>query len=178
MVGHRPQGAFALPGELDPGIPPAIDRLVARCLAADPANRFADGAELLAALRAAGRSAWTEVERDLRSVRALLANSEPLSALQEGLLLIGSVGFTVLSAVGASMIDEPIDVRPGQVVPTDTPLWWLRLTAGLVAGLVLYLLSRRRVAPWRTRRRRSLRELELRLALQWRAIGAAFRRVT
>lgn len=39
-----------------PGLPPAIDELVARATATDPADRYADAAEFLAAVRAARRA--------------------------------------------------------------------------------------------------------------------------
>src|SRR3954465_79819 len=38
------------PAQLRPGIPPELDQLVLRCLAKDPAQRFASGAELAIAI--------------------------------------------------------------------------------------------------------------------------------
>ena len=43
----------ASPRAVNADVPPALDAIVTKCLAKDPADRYADGAELAAALRAA-----------------------------------------------------------------------------------------------------------------------------
>jgi serine/threonine protein kinase len=56
LVGRRPLGLFQLPGEIlaseGVAVPPELDRLVARALAHDPDERYANGRQMLADLDA------------------------------------------------------------------------------------------------------------------------------
>jgi eukaryotic-like serine/threonine-protein kinase len=70
------------PSELQPGLPPALDAVVLRALAKDPAQRFADADEFIAALEQArpalGVSAATAVAGAVSG--AALAGGEPYAA--------------------------------------------------------------------------------------------------
>lgn len=60
LTGSLPVGRFALPSQLRPELPTAVDQVLARALASDPGERFASAA----ALRTALERAFTAPEQD------------------------------------------------------------------------------------------------------------------
>lgn len=72
LVGSRPQGRFQLPGAVNPAVPPAIDRLLACCLAQDPRHRFATAGAILAYLRGNPWDDWMQVGRAYERTSQLL----------------------------------------------------------------------------------------------------------
>src|SRR5690606_6722551 len=104
------------PSQLRPGIPPEIDQLVLRCLAKDPAQRFASGAELAVALSA-------------------LTGSSPSLPAPSGVYAAASAPTTLSSAAGASSVSAPRSGSRG----------WLLAGAGtvVVAGVAIAIVTTR-----------------------------------
>ena len=62
LTGEIPSGRFALPGELNPALPAAIDELIDKALQQQPVKRHASAQEFAEALKAAGAPEETAIE--------------------------------------------------------------------------------------------------------------------
>jgi serine/threonine-protein kinase len=111
------------PSELNPGIPPSLDAVVLRALAKDPAERFVDDDELIAALEAelAALPAYSEVAYAMTAVAAPPEPPGPPPA----------AGLLMAPAAAPEADGEPPDERRRRV------LWWT--LAGLAAAAVVAL---------------------------------------
>jgi eukaryotic-like serine/threonine-protein kinase len=129
------------PGELVEGLDPAVEDLILRCLAKDPADRFADGAELAAALagpRVEPPAAPTFVSSEAvdpdeprSSRRSRLARALAMAAVVVGLLAAG-VWAMVQEPEGErlpSLDRETVVQSPGRSRRSPTPEASLTTTA-------------------------------------------------
>jgi tRNA A-37 threonylcarbamoyl transferase component Bud32 len=66
VCGQILNAAVTPPTEIDPTLPPALNVVLARCLAKNPAGRYANGDELAVALEAVGRQSAAGVPRKAR----------------------------------------------------------------------------------------------------------------
>lgn len=135
--------SFVPPSGRMPGVPEACDRLVARCLAADPARRFPDAGALLAALPDASgagaplRAVAPKSAAAPKRARPFAIRPPMFSAALRGFLLaaigvvIGVVvGVLVLVGVGgwvylhdrAAPAEPPAVVRPADAVPAQVTI--------------------------------------------------------
>ena len=104
----------APPSELVAAIPAEVDALVMRCIAKDPADRFADGNELAAAIRALGTGEATSAVAPVAGATSVLPTSEarteeqvaagPVAPAHAGpsrrALVAGAIAATLLVALG------------------------------------------------------------------------------
>jgi eukaryotic-like serine/threonine-protein kinase len=89
------------PSSLDPSIPPSVDAIVARATARNPLDRYADGAELLAAIRA---------------TRAALPAPQPLN--QRDTIVVPRDSAAAMAAAGAPLVTAMNDTHFTAVLPT------------------------------------------------------------
>jgi eukaryotic-like serine/threonine-protein kinase len=68
---------FPRPGELNPSIPPSLESLVWKCLQKRPADRYANGVELLAAIETIGRELAAEPSTQPQVVRVSVTTPTP-----------------------------------------------------------------------------------------------------
>ena len=133
------------PSALRPGLPPSLDAVVLRALAKDPAQRYADADELIAALEAvrrglpapgaapgaAGAGAYTQAHQQHPPPRAGAG------------MLLAQHGTGRYQAVGGPLADEDPEGRGDEVGPSwrRAAAWTLAvlLALAVAAGLVLEL---------------------------------------
>jgi TPR repeat protein len=117
------------PSQARPETPPWLDALILRCLEKDPAARYADGAELRAALDARGP---TEPPKRRGAIAAMLSLS--------GLLLLGT---TVVLTSGPPRSEAPVAAEAPPKRPPLDDASPEELRAAADAGIVeaMYLLS-------------------------------------
>jgi eukaryotic-like serine/threonine-protein kinase len=107
----------AAPSEVNPAIPPALDRIVLRALAKDPAARYANAEELIAALR-------SERERlPATAATAIFANPSPPQtdvAGSRGAPAVVPAGLALSTGVRPPALLMPPDgAAPGELSPAD-----------------------------------------------------------
>jgi serine/threonine-protein kinase len=102
------------PEPIGRAIPPALERLVRRCLARAPDDRFASGAELLAALEAAvGATASAPTLEARRPTPASARARAPAPGHRRRRLAVGLVAAAALAAVvGVAVAVAPVARQP------------------------------------------------------------------
>lgn len=86
LTGELPVGAFRYPSEIFPDIPRGIDEVLRKCLAAAPADRFANAAEVRQGLESAVGSDFLPAESGIEFRRGepyLLRNGREVFSLRE-----------------------------------------------------------------------------------------------
>ena len=136
------------PSQLNPDVDPAIDRIVLRCLAVDPAERYASAAELSAALGAYLHPGARAARWARRNRRSLLATATALLLTisaggtywatrppahefyyQQGLRLFDSGDYPgAVQAFTSSLADKPDSVRT--LFARGQSFYWLGVESG------------------------------------------------
>src|SRR5258708_23325843 len=110
------------PSRRNPAVSPALDRVVARCLAKNPADRFASCDELAAALyplaRASAQAAAAKIKR--RSWWSRPTRPQDVVLMAAACLLL-ALSFQVIRSVRAGLVvpPPPEAVRFAAAVPLD-----------------------------------------------------------
>jgi beta-lactam-binding protein with PASTA domain/predicted Ser/Thr protein kinase len=101
------------PSELNPGVPPALEAVVLRAMEKDPAHRFADADEFIAALEEARAAPTVVAAREVR-LEPYPMPGEPFAVLEEedrrnrrGLLWLLALLLLAALAVGAYLLLAP-----------------------------------------------------------------------
>jgi len=104
ITGHEPSAQLVRPSTAQPGLGPDVDQIVARCLAKNPAERFADLAQLKNALQQAverGGAQAAQVPRTTRPPAGVRAPAGSSSSLPRA-----SGAGPRVSAANVAMADE------------------------------------------------------------------------
>ncbi len=101
LTSRPPGGKFSLPSQANAELPPETDLLVLKCLARDPAARFASAAELLAALDQLEESLRVRLLSHLRGISRLLG---PAGSPRRRLLVAATAVLVVLLIVLAAWL--------------------------------------------------------------------------
>jgi len=142
-LGRRLRGEFDRPSELVPSYPPGLEAVVLRCLATDPADRYASGEALAVALED-----WLVAEAGGP------VGDEQVAAFVAELFPAGSADWLPsydgdVASVGNT--SETLTVA-GAPRPPPPELWWIALGSvalltGITGGLVLLLVMSRPTPP-------------------------------
>jgi serine/threonine protein kinase len=131
------QKAPELPSRLRPGVPPEVDNLVLKCLAKDPSQRFASGAELAIAIgaltgsspsvpaasaRYAAASAPTTLSSatGVNSMTTAPRRSRPVLLAGIGVVSVGAA-FAIVYGVTRGSSESSASATPVEPAPTPTP---------------------------------------------------------
>jgi serine/threonine protein kinase len=119
-----------------PGISPAVDELIARCLEKDPARRFASGTELAAAIGSLpGQSMLTPVPPRMAEASPPTVVGTPTTltgssgsirvpttpSRRRGVVIGGAVGLAVAAAIAWAATKDPTPTRPASTTPVTPP---------------------------------------------------------
>ncbi len=160
LTGERPQGVFKMPSDLDPSLPPVVDRLIACSLAQDPRHRFASAGPMLAFLRAGVTSDWKELASAQRRLEALVRLSAAGQAHD---------GATTLKAAAIALGTMSIILAGTKQLGGAEEL--TRFFLGCLAGVLAVATVLRAARPWLAARFDAIVELKRKVELQIRTGG-------
>ena len=138
-------GATVSPGQLNPGVPPAIDEICMRALSVDANGRFASAAVMAEELEEAARAAGVKiatVQRTATFVRGFETNASRIAearkaapGLREDLLLAGlkESPSSRAGSISASIVDQVASLPP-EPPSTIGPAAYTRTAAVLPTG--------------------------------------------
>jgi hypothetical protein len=123
LVGVPPSrdgaGAVVPPRRLRPDLPPPVDAVFARALAADPAARFQDAGALWAALREAFEPPlWSRPDRPPHPVRV----EAPVEPVPAEATLVGPAPAAPVLAEAAPAETAPAELAPTELAPVVRPV--------------------------------------------------------
>jgi serine/threonine protein kinase len=96
LTGRLPSSKFALPSQLNPELPPAVDVVALRCLARRPDERYPDAGALLAALERLEESLRLRVLTEIRQAGGGRKTALYLGVALAVLALLAAAGFFLL----------------------------------------------------------------------------------
>jgi serine/threonine-protein kinase len=139
MVEKLLHGTFEAPSRVAPAVPSALDAIVLKALARDPAERFATAREMALAIEAHGGlatptqiSSWVEELADV----ALAERTAKLSELERSSSRLRAAGGDSLSAMQVrSTLDPPIATTIPAPEPVSLPARRIRALVGGAAAL-------------------------------------------
>ncbi len=131
------------PSTINPSLPPSLDAVVLRALAKDPAQRYADADELIAALEAERRTLPALSGAAATTVLAAPVHQPHASALVAGGAVGAAAGGLLLAPAAGFEPNRAPPAEPGTGARRKRALWWtLGLLALAGAGVLVLLLTR------------------------------------